>query len=214
MNKVTKMMMIDSRIKPKQYDDYEYGINGRRDYYDKGHERDRVYESHDYGPEDRYRDRTGREHYDNGRYAPKAQIGFAIPEEVPTRYETRVNNHYGENSMNSEMSRGKYDYRSIPSLTKEDADKWLHSMKNSDGTTGPKWTMEQIKQTMAQRGIGGDPLDFCLAMNMMYSDYGNVAKELGVSNIDFYVKMAQAFLDDEDSVHDKLAAYYDSVVRH
>ena len=69
-------------------------------------------------------------------------------------------------------------------------------------------------QQVAQRGIGGDPLDFCLAMNMMYSDYGNVAKELGVSNIDFYVKMAQAFLDDEDSVHDKLAAYYDSIVRH
>lgn len=226
MNKYAKMMLMNGKDKARRFEyeerPIEYGdgmnYNSRHGYYDDGkrfdHDRGRVYESYDYGADDRFRDRSGREHYDDGRFAPKARIGFAMPDEVPTHYETRVGNHYGENSMNTEMSRGKYDYRSIPAMTKEDAEHWMNSMRNSDGTTGPKWTMDQIKQTMAQRSISGDPLDFWVAMNMIYSDYGNVAKEMGVSNIDFYVKMAQAFLHDEDAVGDKLAAYYESVVQH
>ena len=29
----------------------------------------------EYGPEDKFRDRRGREHYDNGRYAPQSRMG-------------------------------------------------------------------------------------------------------------------------------------------
>ena len=32
---------------------------------------DRIMRIRDYQPQDKYRDRRGREHYDNGRYAPR-----------------------------------------------------------------------------------------------------------------------------------------------
>ncbi len=222
MNRYAKMMLMNSveedRERREEYRREPMNFGGGI-VYNGGHDWEREYRNGGremYEPENRYRDKTGRERYDDGRFAPKAKIGFALPEEVPTRHETRINSHYGDEMMNrtSDMERGKYDYRSIPAMTREDAEHWMDSMKNTDGTTGPKWTIDQIKQVMAQRGIGGDPLDFAVAMNMVYSDYCNVAKELGVNNMDFYVKMAKAFLDDEDAVKDKLAAYYTSVVKH
>ena len=51
-------------------------------------------------------------------------------------------------------------------------------------------------------------------MNMVYSDYSKVAKKLNVSNIDFYAEIAKAFLDDQDAAPDKLARYYEFVVKH
>lgn len=99
-------------------------------------------------------------------------------------------------------------------MTKEMAEAWTHHMQNEDGTMGAHWTMEQVKQVMAQRGIDCDPAEFYAAINMVYSDYSNVAKELGVNNIDFYAKMAKAFLDDSDAEPNKLARYYEYVVKH
>lgn len=87
-------------------------------------------------------------------------------------------------------------------------------MENEDGTKGPHWSFEQAKQVMAQRGIECDPAEFWAALNMIYSDYVKVAKKFNVgSNIDFYVDMAKAFLDDKDAGPDKLAKYYQYVVR-
>lgn len=96
----------------------------------------------------------------------------------------------------------------------ETAKEWTKGMKNEDGTSGPHWTVEQAKQVMAQRGIECDPAEFWVALNMIYSDYVKVAKKFNVgSNIDFYVDMAKAFLDDKDAGPDKLAKYYQYVVR-
>ena len=41
-----------------------------------------------------------------------------------------------------------------------------------------------------------------------------VAKKYGVDNAEFFACMAEAFLDDEDAVPDKLAVYYDCIVEH
>ena len=94
------------------------------------------------------------------------------------------------------------------------AEEWTANMENEDGTKGPHWSFEQAKQVMAQRGIECDPAEFWAALNMIYSDYVKVAKKFNVgSNIDFYVDMAKAFLDDKDAGPDKLTKYYQYVVR-
>lgn len=64
------------------------------------------------------------------------------------------------------------------------------------------------------KGIDCEPLQFWIAMNMIYSDYVKVAKKLGMNNVDFYACMAKAFLDDKDAQPDKLARYYEYVVKH
>lgn len=103
-------------------------------------------------------------------------------------------------------------------LTRYMAEEWASKMQNADGTTGPHWNMEQTNKVMAQKQIGGSPIAFNLSMNMMYSDYCEVAKKLGVNTVDFYAAMADAFLNDKDAVGgggaEKLSRYYENVVQH
>lgn len=52
------------------------------------------------------------------------------------------------------------------------------------------------------------------AMNLMYSEYRGLAKEIGQDNPDFYAKLAKAFLCDEDAVEGKMVKYYGVIVEH
>lgn len=89
------------------------------------------------------------------------------------------------------------------------AEEWMRSLQNEDGTRGAHWTMEQAKQVLNQRKINCDPLEFWVALNVMYSDYAPVFKKHGVGErVDIYADMAKAFLDDKDAAPDKLASYY------
>ena len=98
-------------------------------------------------------------------------------------------------------------------LDEHTAKEWVAGMQNADGTTGPHWSMEQTKQVAAQKSVDCDPLEFWVAMNMVYSDYFGVAKKFNINNTDFYVELAKAFLDDKDAGEGKLARYYEFVVR-
>lgn len=100
-------------------------------------------------------------------------------------------------------------------LTRDMAMEWTRKMQNADGTTGPHWTMEKTEEARAQRGINCEPLAFWVAMNMIYSDYAKVAEKVNANNMDFYVYMARAFLEDKDARNqggEKLARYYEYVV--
>lgn len=217
-------------------------------------------DSYDDGMYDRFRDRDGREHYDNGRFAPMrseyggAQMHYMPYPYVPPIYQgqdrermeprqeyssrggSRPMNKIGF-SLEGEMDKlppreFDQDYRMnelayrkggermngysagagyIP-FTREIAEAWTSHMENEDGTRGPHWSMEQTKQVQAQRGIECDPLEFWVAINMIYSDYCKAAKKANANTIDFYADMAKAFLDDKDAPKDKLARYYAYIV--
>ena len=49
-----------------------------------------------------------------------------------------------------------------------------------------------------------------MTMNMMYSDYYDVARKFGVNAPEFYAELARAFLMDKDGPgpEEKLCAYY------
>lgn len=64
---------------------------------------------------------------------------------------------------------------------------------------------------MDRLGISCDPVEFWVSMNMMYSDYSNVARKLNVNNADVYAGMAEAFLKDPDAHENKLARYFSIV---
>lgn len=99
-------------------------------------------------------------------------------------------------------------------MTQEKAEDWVHNMRSATGTQGQHWTLDQAKQVMHRHGLNCDPLEFYVAINMMKSDYGKVAKKLGVDKEEFYACMADAFLNDNDAYKDKLERYYRSVVKH
>ena len=131
-------------------------------------------------------------------YGGMNQIGFAA--------------HDGSERNNLHMIRGGAGYSEH--LDKQTAEKWMESLHNEDGTKGPHWTMEQVKQVMSQKNWQEDPVRAWVVMNMMYSDYCAAAKKVNANTVDFYVNMAKAFLDDKDAgAEDKLAAYYHYIVK-
>lgn len=96
-------------------------------------------------------------------------------------------------------------------LTIEDAKHWTSKMQNADGTTGSHWTLEQTQDVAKQRNINCDPNDFWAVMNMMYSDYCQVAKRQSVDTPGFYADMAKAFLEDADAADGKAYLYWDCI---
>lgn len=102
-------------------------------------------------------------------------------------------------------------------FTEADAKAWADRMKNADGTTGPHWSMEQTTAVAESMGIQPDKIPrwaWGAAMNMMYSDYYDVAMQYGVNRPEFYAALAKAFLCDKDGPgpERKLMAYYEHIV--
>lgn len=116
------------------------------------------------------------------------------------------------NSRNIFFGGSNHRKHSDEDMTKEKAQEWTRKMKNSDGSSGPHWDMSQTKALREKLGINVDPLEFYVAVNMMYSDYCGIAKKFGVDNADFYAYMAKAFLEDKDAGPGKLKNYFEEVV--
>ena len=218
MSKFSRMMLLNSGSK-KASDDRE-----------ENERRERQERRHDYNVDDRFRDTNGREHYDNGRYAPQDTMPYYYPpyggydarEGREPGYTWTRNGGYAEPTKTTRpigFERGDAPYMGgaesnvSPRFDMQMAQEWTRRMQNEDGTTGPHWTIDQTNKVMEQRGVNEDPVKFWAAMNMIYSDFVNVAKKLGISNVDFYTEMTRAFLDDKDISGDKLAKYYEYVVK-
>lgn len=95
------------------------------------------------------------------------------------------------------------------------AEEWAKHMENADGTTGAHWTMSQTDAIAESIGLPHDipRWAFGVTMNMMYSDYYDVAMQFSVNRPDFYAALAKAFLMDKDAPApvEKLCAYYENI---
>lgn len=100
---------------------------------------------------------------------------------------------------------------------RETATRWAEHMQNADGTVGPHWTMDQTSAVADASGIPHDIPRWAwgVTMNMMYSDYYDVARKFGVNVPEFYAELARAFLMDKDGPgpEEKLCAYYRCIVK-
>lgn len=104
-------------------------------------------------------------------------------------------------------------------LTKSDMSRWKRNLENADGSHGPHFSVGQIMQSAHHAGIRFDEYDekeFCMAMNVLYSDFCEAAR--GFISPDkemlFFAKFADAFLNDEDGpeASEKLALYFHCIV--
>ena len=158
------------------------------------------------------RGRDSRGRYTSDGNTTRMQIGFHAPEEMPDRQYQEMPIASGMTSRQS-MQRGYALANESPMLDEQMCDDWMAGLHNEDGTKGPHWTKDQAKQVMASKGYTGDPCEFWCALNAVYSDYSRVAKKLGVNSLDFYAEMANAFLHDKDAEDDKMARYYEYIVK-
>lgn len=193
--------------------------------------------------EARFRDRRGREHYDNGRYAPRMEketgtrinnawntplvppvyrgfpmnrIGFAADPDMEIKRDYRTDISYPHademGHHTSDMAMG-YAKGGDMTLTEDMAHEWMEGLHNEDGTRGAHWTMDQVKQVMGQKGVKGDPLEYWVILNSLYSDYCGVLKKHNANNMDVYVDMAKAWIEDKDAMEGKAARYFQYVVK-
>lgn len=139
--------------------------------------------------------------------------GYDEPNQIGFRADGGFLRMLGGESKSGQMEKGHGSGKSVEPIDQETAEEWTSKMHNADGTRGPHWSMEQTKQVMQQRNINVDPIEFFVAMNMVYSDYSKVAKTHGVNSVDFYADFAKAFLEDKDANPEKLALYYECIVK-
>jgi hypothetical protein len=97
---------------------------------------------------------------------------------------------------------------------------WKRMMKNADNSTGAHYDMQEIMQAAERANIrfaDFDEKEFCLVVNMMYSDYCKVVKKhiAPEKELSFFVDLARAFLEDDDGPEpsEKLALYYHCIVK-
>ena len=204
----TRRVTMRTRRDGRYYDEYEMPWNraSRRSY------------RHDYG----------YPYYDRGEYDDMNE-NEAIPAVMGTTivYE----NGYCEPEYTYDYGRsyarhyprydyGRYDYgEDDMRLTKRDMQEWKQKMINADGSQGEHFSMERIIPMAQQLGIHFDDFtqkEFCMVVNMLYSDNANVTKKYIAPDKElmYYVEMARAWLEDDDAPEgsEKLARYYHDVV--
>lgn len=187
MRTATRMMMMSGRNRRNGGEDHG-GDYGREDY---GPRNGGGYTRGDYGRE--YRDNHGemrrrgeRRNDDRDEWGEEGS-GYA------------GNFRPGAHSRDHSAEEVKFD--------EHKAKEWVEHMQNSDGTTGAHFKPEMAEQLRATMCPDCDKHEFWAAMNMMYSDYCEVAKKMNIDRPEYYGHMAKAFLMDKDAGKNKLAKY-------
>lgn len=154
-----------------------------------------------------------------GRYGIGGSRYYGDRAYEPITMEHRDYNHenedygYGVGYFDYDTEDYMYDY-GAGRLTSKDIKKWEKHLENADGTMGKHFDVDQVRQVAQQLGIRFDeysPELLTAIVNMKYSDY---CKVLG-GDLMIYVKLAKAFLDDDDfagTPEEKAYLYYKCIV--
>ena len=98
-------------------------------------------------------------------------------------------------------------------LDMQTAKEWAQKLESEDGSKGARWTIEQVKPLMMQVKFSGNPLEFWIIMNSLYSDFCKMAEKYEVDTPEFFAEMAKAWLEDKDAKPHKAMLYYDCIVK-
>lgn len=153
-----------------------------------------------------------------GRDRNDYNYDMARREDYATYNDRRMRDYDDEEDYRRNRDYRRMDYGKPEMFSHKDMETWKSMMKNEDGTRGEHFRKEQVKHACQQAGIDCEEFGedvFCLAMNMMYSDYCKVAKKYGVDTPEYYADLAKAFLRDKDfdgKPEEKLYLYYKAIV--
>ena len=191
--------------------DYDYARNGNMDYAGQygGSNSDRHYPMYDYAmgsnsyQSSRQSGGSDR-NYEDMNYYPVRRMGIFDYNTYGSDYDMRTNDYNYD--MRSRRDYGEEDYKLTPSEIR----KWEKELKQNGGAN---FTVEQVRQVAQQHGIRFDeysPELLTVITNMMCSDYGDAVR----TDINGYVKMAKAFLEDADfdgTAEEKAYLYYNAI---
>lgn len=210
--------------------DYNYG---NREY--DSRRGDRAYSQSNY-------ERSGRD-YEHSRQSDMARGDYNYMNDYNMDYNYNRDGHYpmrqggstyypieamgtfnGYYGMPEDYARGR-DYRSDyagdygETLNHKEIEKWNKKlMKEVEEKDKQFFSKENISNKARNMGINFDKYnqeELAVATAMMYTDYCKALKPFVGANMDVYVKLADAFLNDKDASvkgGEKLAVYHDCIV--
>ena len=210
----------DSRRGDRAYSQSDYERNGRD--YEQYRQPDMAHGNYRDMREDYARGRD-RAYYNemDGHYSRGGSTYYPI-EAMGT-----FNGYYG--MPEDYASGGRRDYRSDygydyagdygETLSHKEIEKWNKKlMKEVEEKDKQFFSKESISRKAQQMGIKFDKYnedELAVATAMMYTDYCMALKPFVGANMDVYVKLADAFLNDKDASvkgGEKLAIYHDCIV--
>lgn len=104
-------------------------------------------------------------------------------------------------------------------LSHEELEQWKSMlMRQVDDKDRQTFDINAVTQKAKQMGIqmhNFNEEELVVAMLIVYTDYGKILKQYVGNNMDIYIHLGAAFLNDEDSAvkgSEKLSVYYDCVV--
>lgn len=152
-----------------------------------------------------------RDRRDSKEYADERMSDYM--RSVPDRREREREEDYASSDRRRDY------HRPAMRLSKSDISRWKNMFENFDGTRGAHYDYQQILHAADKLNIDFDEYsekEFCVAVNMMYADYGHIAKEYCSPDKElmFCAEMAKAFFDDPDGPEpsEKLALYFYCIV--
>lgn len=90
---------------------------------------------------------------------------------------------------------------------------WANSLRNTDGTIGPHWSMDATSAIQNKIGCDCPRYIFWAVMNSLYSDYSKTLAKVNATP-EIYGELARDWIHDADAVKAKAAIYYRCVVNH
>ena len=112
------------------------------------------------------------------------------------------------NAMNRPGMMGGMESDMSAPIDEHTARMWVNKM---DG--GEHFKMEQAEQQRMAVCPDCDKFSFYVALNMMYSDYCEVAKKMNIDRPDYYAHLAKDFLKDKDAKPHKLRRYMEHIAK-
>lgn len=212
------------RMRDRRRSGVDYGYRDYRsnDYAERNARNDYAYNS-----QRDYQERS-RDYEQNSRRDMGTRYPFNVEGEFG-RYDGHYP-YYGQYPMmNDYESRGgrdyNYDYRRDyrgdygETLNRKEIEKWNKKlMKEVEEKDKQFFSKEHISNKARNMGISFDKYneeELAVATAMMYTDYCNALKPFVGANMDVYIKLADAFLNDKDASvkgGEKLAVYHDCIV--
>lgn len=75
---------------------------------------------------------------------------------------------------------------------------------------GEYWSLDTTNEVKTQFRVPINEFDFYVVMNALVNDYGNI---ISAEEVETYVKMAIAFVQDQDAEENKVWKYFTSIVK-
>lgn len=96
-----------------------------------------------------------------------------------------------------------YDYKFDYNMAKEIVDNMQ--------PLGEYWDIETTNKAKKDYNLDVDDCDFYIVINSLINDYNKVISK---DDAEIYIKMANAFINDEDAVKDKVWIYFTNIAKN